>query len=185
MTLLRNRKFAILIAFVIIILATLLGVRGSLNKLAADAQDMFYSGVYIKDKGYTQPAIDTHLSNRANSALGFASLLEKHPELANEAEALKEARRELIDAKSIWGKCSANENMQRAFIELSDKSRAVKLSQNEIGDIDRYVSTFMGAQTAIAESLYNVKASSYMDNASFLAQLLKPVLFVKAPQLFV
>jgi hypothetical protein len=75
--------------------------------------------------------------------------------------------------------------MQRAFVELMEKAQGIELSQNEKGDVKNYTSTFLGAQTAIDESLYNIKASSYMDGASFLARLVKPILFVKSPQLFV
>jgi hypothetical protein len=180
----KNRKFAILITIAIVVLATLLGVRGSLNRLARDTEAMFYNGVYLKEDGYTQPGIDSQLSKRLNSALGFALLMENHPELEGESSGLLSAQRELQNAKSIREKYSANESMQRAFVKLSENAAKMALSSRETEAIEQYTSTFMGAQTLIQNSRYNQQASSFMDNASFLAQLIKPFLFVKSPQIF-
>ena len=175
MGLLKNRKFAVLICVVVVVLATLIGVRGSLNRLARDVEAVFYDSF---------EGIDLHLNNRLNSALGFASLMQKHPVLESEADALVLARRMLLDAKDIKDKFAANESMQRAYVELSDRAGGLELSQNEKGDIERYSSTFFGAYAAIQNSPYNQRAQSFMHDASFFAHLLKPFLFVKSPQLF-
>jgi len=184
MKILKDRRIAILITIIVVVLATLLGVRGSLVRLSRDAERMFYDGVNLKEEGYTQPGIDSQLRNRMNSALGFASLMEKHPELEGAAGALLSARRELLDANSIKGMYSANESMQRAFVELLEKAEKFGLSNKEREDMERYSATFQGAQTAIRNSHYNQRAQSFMGDASILARLMKPFLFVPGPQVF-
>jgi len=184
MKLLRNRKFAVLIAVVVIILATLLGVGRSLNRVARDVEAMFYDGVYLKDEGYTQPGIALQLNNRLNSSLGFAVLMEKYPESSSETEALLSARNALISAKSISDKYSANEALQRAYVSLAVKAESVGLSKQDRDDMEGYSSTFSGAQTAISNSRYNKEAASYMEDASFFAFLLRPFVFVTPPQIF-
>jgi len=184
MELLKNRKFAVLITVVVVILATLLGVRGSLNRLARGAEVMFYEGVSLKDEGYTQPAINPQLLNCAQAALDYAMVMENHPELSGETKALLSARREFIDAKSIREKRSANAGMQQAFAALSEKAGGIELTQKEIDAMAVHTSTFRGAQIAIQNSSYNQQAQSFMDGASILAHLLRPFLFIKPPQTF-
>ena len=184
MKLLKNRKFAILIAAVAIVFATLLGVRGSLNRLARDVETMFYKGIYLEEDGYTQPGIDSQLLNCAQAALDCATVLEKQPELTGEAGALLSARREFMDAKSIREKQKAYISMQRAFAELTEKAGKVELTQREAEAMTVHTSTFRGAQTAIQNSAYNHKAQTFMDEASIFAHLLRPFLFVRPPQLF-
>ena len=179
-----NRGFAVFICVVVIIFATLLGLRGSLNRLARSVEAGFFMDVIFDESGRPQSGINWHLNNRMASALGFASLMDKHPEFADDVEELLSARRGLIDAKSISQKFSANEAMQRAFIELADKAKSSGLSRNEKDDIEKYTSTFLGAQTAIQNNPYNQKAQSFMDNTSYLAQLLRPILFIRSPQIF-
>jgi len=184
MKLLKNRKFAVLITVVVVILATLLGVRGSLNRLAGDVEAMFYDGVYLKDNGYKQPGINPQLEICAQTALNYATILVNNPALTGEAEALLSAQREFIDAKSIREKYSANESMQNAFEALTKKAESTGLSQQETDAMSRHISTFRGAQTMIRSSEYNQQAQSFMDDASNFARLLRPFLFVKSPQMF-
>ena len=179
-----NRGFAVVICVVVIIFATLLGLRGSLNRLARDVEAGFFMDVVYDESGRPQPGINWHLNNRMACALGFAALMEKHSELADDAEVLLSARRGLLDARSISQKFSANEVMQRAFVDLADKAKGSGLSQNEKDDIEQYTSTFLGAQAAIQNNLYNQKAQSFMDKSSYLAQLLRPILFIRSPQVF-
>jgi len=145
---------------------------------------MFYGGVYLKDEGYTQPAIDTHIRRRIDTALRFAASMEGYPELADGAEALMSARRSLSEAKSIRDKFSENEKMQRAFVELAEKARGIELSERDREEVESCSSTFSGAQAAIQNSRYNQQAQSFMDGASVLARILKPFLFVSQPQVF-
>ena len=180
----KNRKFAILVSAAIVILATLFGIRGSINRLARKTESMFYDGVYLVDEGYTQPGIDSQLKNRINSALGYALLLESHPELEKASSELLSAQRELIDAESIRAKYSANERLQRAFLKLAENAEKANLSQRDADAAEQYASTFMGAYTMIQNSGYNQQARSYMSGASIFVRIIRPFLFVTPPQLF-
>jgi len=184
MIIFKNRKFAVLVVVFVVVVATLLGVRGSLMRLSRDAERMFFDGVFLEAENYRQPSIDAQLNNRMSCALGFASLMLNHPEIESEAEALLSARRVLIDASSIKDKYSANERMQRAFVALANKAEKLGLSNKETEDLESYSSTFHGAQIAIRNSSYNQKAKSFMDDASILAHILRPFLFVRGPQAF-
>ena len=168
----------------VVVLATLLGVRGSLNGLARDVEAMFYDGVYLKDERYTQPGIDSHLSNRIDAALNLATLVEVYPELTGDTEALLSARRALMDASSIRGKYSENEKLQRAFLVVADKAKGLNLSEGDQAEVESCLSSFSDAQTAIQNSGYNQQAKSFADSASFFVRILKPFLFVSSPQTF-
>jgi len=184
MKLLKNRKFAILITVLIVCTATLIGMGVSLDRSARAIEAMFFDGVYLDDEGFTQPGISSHLANRQSSALSFATIMEGYPELAAETEALLVARRALIDASSFPEKHSANEAMQEAFTELVERARNLELAGRDRDDMERFSMSFYGAQTAIDNSRYNQKAAAFMDNASFFAHFLRPVLFVTPPQTF-
>jgi len=184
MKIFKNRKFAVLITIIVVVLATLLGVRGSINRLARDVEVMFYDGVYLKDEGYTQPGIESHLQKRLSSAMGLATLMKSRADLENEADALLSAQSALVNAKSIRDKFTANENLQRAFVKLVEKAEKTELSERELDAISQYSTTFLGAQDAIQNSRYNQQARSYMDGASFPVHLIRPFLFARSPQVF-
>jgi len=183
MAMLKNRKTAIIITIVVVILATLLGVRKSLNQLARDVEAMFYDGVPLEE-GYTQRALSAHLGNCADASLGLATLLNGYNELADDAEALLSARRELLAATSIRGKYAAYASMQASFAALTEKAGGMQLTDRDNDAMGQYSSTFSGAGTAIQESKYNEKALSFMDGASFIAKILKPLAIVRSPQTF-
>ena len=184
MKMFKNRKFAVLITVTVAVLATLIGVRGSLNRLAEDTEKMFYDGVYLKEDGYKQPGLNPQLEICAQTALNFATVMANNPELTGEAEALLSAQRKFMDAKSIREKYTANASMQSAFEALTKKAESAGLSQQETDAMSKHTSTFRGAQTMIQSSEYNKQAQSYMDDASNFVRLLKPFLFVKSPQIF-
>ena len=184
MKLLKNRKIAILITVILAVAASVFGVGRSLNRLARDIEVMFYDGVYLDDAMYTQPGIEAHLKNRLNSALAFAAMMEDFPEAKNETETLLSARNTLISANDISEKYDANRALDSAYWFLYEKANSLELTKRDEDDIAQFTSTFAGAQNAINDSLYNQKALSFMDNASFFAKILKPFAFVTPPQIF-
>jgi len=158
MELLKKRSIAILITVVVAIAATLFGVHKTADQHASKVEAMFYEGIYLKDEGYTQPGLATHLDSCANAALGLATTLEKYPELAGRAEELLSVRRELIAAESISDKSSANQQMRRCFIDLLDAAQFVDLSEQDIESVKQYYAQLFGATSAIFNSRYNDKA---------------------------
>jgi len=179
-----NRKFAILFTVIVVILATLIGVRQNLNRLARNVEKMFYEGVYIEDARYTQPGIDTQLKNVAQASLDCATALEGHPGLAKECVALLSARDGYMSANTIADKYSANEKMKMAFDALAQAADGLVLSARETEIFERHSLIFRGAQRLILSNLYNEKAKAFMDDVSFPANFLMPFLFVAPPQLF-
>ena len=184
MKLLKTRKFAILITFVVVIVATFLGVRGSLNRHARDIEAMFYNGVYLEEERYTQPGINSHLESSANAALGLATMLDYYPSLADKTEALLSARRELLGAISIDSKIIPNNNMIHAFIELLQEARSIALTDWDAEVATQHWTTFVNAQECIVTSQYHDKVASFRDESNFLADLICMLMPVRPPEAF-
>jgi len=180
---LKNRKIAVLIAVVVAIIATLSGVYKTSGRDTRDIEAMFYSGVYLKDDGYTQASIDSHLRNSADAALGLATITEKHPELADKAKALISARRELIAAESISGKSAAYSGLVHCFDELFRAARSVDLADRE-SDAAEYSSTFSSAGKAILGSGYNNMVMEYLDGRSPFIRIIGIFIPVRSPDTF-
>jgi len=181
---LKNRKVAIVITVIFIVLATLFGVGRSLNRLARDVEVMFYEGVYMEDAGFVQPGINLHLENITQAALDCSSMFAGHAELADVSEVLMIARRGMLEAGSISEKHAAYEKINRAFTDFFSKAHTIELSERDADSIALYSSIFTGAVGAIQSSEYNVKAGNFMSGASPIAFLLKPFVFVSSPQSF-
>ena len=188
MNLLKNRKFAILIAVVIAVIATLSGVYRTANRYAREIDAMFYEGVYLKKEGYTQPGIDSHLNNAADAALGLATIMANYPEFSAKAENLILARREFIDAVSISDKSSANFKMWECFFELTDAiSNAppdVKLTGRDIDAQSQYYNTFLGAEISAHTSQYKGIINEYMNRQSFLVHIAGLLIPLREPEYF-
>lgn len=184
MKLLKNRKIAILIAVVVMIFTMLFGVHRSLNRLAGDVEEMFYEGVPIEGTDGTWPSISQHLGNLTQSILDTSSLFANHADLSGEAEALTYARRSFMDADSISDKYSAYQDIQSASTLFINKAETLDLSERELVAFIDFQTVFRGASIAIQNSEYNARARGFMDEASFITVLLKPFIFVTAPQVF-
>ena len=184
MKFLKNRKTAILITVVTAIIATLIGVYKTSGRDTRDIEAMFYDGVYLKDDGYTQASIDSHLGNSADAALGLATIMEKRPELADKAAALLSARRELIAAESISGKSAAYSGLVSCFDELIRAALSAELTDRESGAAAEYVSTFNGAGKAMLGSGYNKMVMEYLDGRSPFIRIISVFIPVRSPDTF-
>ena len=184
MKLLKNRKIVIPIAVVVIFLATLFGVHRSLNRIARDVEEMFYTGVPMELATGTWPSINQHLRNLSLSIEDNVTLYLNHSELSGEANALILAQRSLMDADSISEKYLAYQSIQQTSTAFLSKAESVDLTEDEWYPIKQYQTVFMGATGAIQSSEYNVKARGFMDEVSFIARLLRPIVFVTPPQVF-
>jgi len=182
--LLKNRKIAILIAVIVMIFTMLFGVHRSLSRLAKDVEDMFYDGVPIEGTNETWPSINQHLGNLTQSILDTSSMFANHEELSGEAEAMTIARRSFMDADSITDKYSAYQDIQKTSIVFIEKAETFMLYERELITLLDFQTVFRGATRAIQNSEYNERARGFMDEASFIAVLLKPLVFVTSPQVF-
>ena len=101
MKVLKQRKTAVIIMIAIIVIFTFIGVTKSLNSISKDIEKTFYSGVYNESEEYTEVSIASQLENRIDASLGLLSIASASDEYAMEAESLRNARHELIEAKTI------------------------------------------------------------------------------------
>jgi len=161
MAVFKKYSCACLILFAVIIITTLLGVQFSLTRQTKKIEAMFTDGVYIEKDRYTQPSISSHLDARAKAALGFAGTASKYPAAAAEEEALREARRALVDADSISGKYAANEALEKAWPVLFELLSSLDPDETDQAAMEAYADDLSGAQKAIQNSAYNQKVSEY------------------------
>jgi len=191
MTLFKNRGVAVFLTFVVVIAATLVGVGSSLNRVARDIESTFYAERYLDAGGITRRGIFIFLGNIANEALLLATdpvLLDNHNrELDIAGNSLLSSRESLmaaISARDIQKMGLAYSEVQQAFSTLAALVERLDLSDHDRQNVDSIISSFSGAQNAISESSYNQRVASFMDDASFVARLLRPFVFVTPPQAF-
>ena len=186
MKILKNRKAAIAITVIVLVLATLFGVQKSLNALARDVESMFYDGVYIEADGYTQPSIQSQLDKCANQALDLATLLKGYPELVGKAEEVLTARRDLLDAQDPDGKSPPFNRMLAGFYDLVRAAQNEKLTEREMAAVSQYNTAFMGAAGLLGTlcGSYGEKVSEYWDGQSIIARMIGSVTGVTGPREF-
>jgi len=189
MKLLKDRKFAILITVIIAVLATLFGVYRTSVRNTRDIEVMFNSGVYLKDEGYTQAGISSHLNNCVNAALGLATIMENYPEYADRSRALELARGELIAAKSIADKSHAYAKMWTRFTELSTAVTSApsysSMPSRDSAAVNEYTKTLNSANWAIVNSRYNNEVFEYLDSRSSLMRAISLITPTQTPDYFI
>ena len=184
MKLLRNRKIAILITAVVVVVAVLIGVNKSLTRLSRDIEGMFYDGVYLESGGYTQPGIDAALLKHADATLGLTTVLTNYPNLRDGAEEAARLRRELLDAASISEKGIAFRAMSRDVDNLIKAASEVELSERDLTALSQYSSTVFGAETFVKEAAYNERASELWSERSVFTRIIGMVLPARVPEMF-
>ena len=185
MELLRNRGFALLVAVVVAVSALIIGTNRTSDRYASKIEESFYSGVYINAENYTQRSIDSHLNNCADAALGLATMMGAYPELADKADELLTARRELLAAESIKQKGLAGKLTRDRFSQLLDAATSAGLSKRDVDAATEFFSTFSGALTAISGSRYNDKVNEYFDGQSLIARTIGKLANAKQPEAFI
>ena len=177
-----ERRVAVLITVVIAVAATLIGVNRGLKRAMRNIEDAFYNGVYLEDQKYTEPSINSHIQNCAENALNLATLLQGHPELKPNVDALLSARRDLLNAKDLAAKSAADRRMFEMFANLEVASQTVELTDRESEVIDLYLNSFFGARSSMAHSAFHDKTLQYSKEVSFIARLFSVVLPNKPPK---
>jgi len=181
MKVLGNRGVAVIITVVVLIFATLFGVYRSAGRVTREVEAMFYDGVYLREQGFTQPGINSHLVNCANAALSLATLMEGYPELSGRVEELLSARREFMAAESIMLKGSATREMRDSFIRLLEAARGVDLSDRDKEAAAQLYATFNGALIAAFNSRYNEVAVERISSQSAILRYLGYSVGAKQP----
>jgi len=184
MKLLKNRKFAVVITVIVVVLSTLLGVGRSLNRLAANTESMFYEGVYLEDRGFLQPPLNAHLENLTHLTLDIATTFANHPDLSNHADSIRYTRRSLSDATGIDEKFTAFAVLCSALHSFFYAAGDIELDDTDSDTIALFSSAFTGMLIAIAENAYNSRADTFMDEVPGFSLLLSSVVSVTPPQTF-
>lgn len=165
-----KRRTAAAVFVVVIIVFGVIGVNLSASRVYSRAEKQFYDGVFAAEGNYTESAIENHLEKRIDAALGLITVLAKEPEFSDEVSALREAREELISAKTVKEKFLANEKLEGAYLSAANAMPDEKKSESAAKS---YLSTLSGAQTAILKSSYNDETKKA--NASVLPGVLYPL----------
>ena len=173
-----------LIAALAVIASTLFGIYNSANQVTRQIEAMFYDGVYLADRGFTEPGINSHLENSADAVLGIVTVTEYFPELAQKTESLRSARRALLDAGSIAQKGSAALEMRAGFLELMAAADDVGLTAHDWETLAHHSRTFTGAFTAISGSGYNEAAAERLAEQSAILRLISTFLSADTPDFF-
>lgn len=185
-----KRRNAILITIAVILLATVFGVHRSLGSRIMEVADGFNDGVYNQSKGYNMKSIRSQLIIRCETAMDALTVAEHYDAAEAERSALRSARNTLKDLLDGNGSPSelydANYELDRAFTALYTALNSVSLSAADREYIDNDRSRMDGAAGVIEDSGYNESVRAFQRDvlSVFPTNLLRPLCFVKDPELF-
>lgn len=186
---LKKRQTAVVIAVLVVALATLFGAHRSLAAAVGAVEDQFYNGAWDEAQGYRQPSIYSQLEKRVEASLGFLTIADSFDDLQSETEALRQARFDLTEAmddKAITRMYTANEDLQSACETLYGLLTGKSLTEEQTASLERFAATMSGAQSVIRDSVYNAAVSTFLRDTllEFPANILKNLTFVKSPEFF-
>ena len=148
MKLLKNRKFAALIAVVVILGATVIGTNRSVMRAVNNIERMFYDGI-VNAQGFREPSANAQLERMAAEALGLATLLQNRSELDTYTQAVLATRRFLMDAQSLLEKNISYFGLSTAFGQLVQAADRIDLTERERDGLDAHRQAFTGAQAIL------------------------------------
>lgn len=154
MALLKNRTFAVCLTLVICAAALLIGIGRSTSKQIAATRELFDTGV-MGSESYRLPSGAQQLESRSNAALGLLSLSAELPEAEGASQSLRQAREELLAAKSLGDKAAANKKLTEACNGLLAQLKEAGLSDNQQAALESYESTLDNAQRLLDSCGYN------------------------------
>jgi len=184
MKLLKNRGIAITITVVIVIASTLFGIYSSANRVTRDIEATFYDGVFLEHEGRLQPALNTHLENASNAALGLGTILGNYPDLADKARALLSVQGEVVSATSISSKEAAARDLRDIFAELMVSTETVSLDERDSTAMEHHAATFRGAFSAMHNTHYNIAAEERLSEQSPIFRIISDFLSADQPEFF-
>lgn len=154
---LKDRKIALLLMIIMIVLGTAFGSHRSLMKLYNSAEDVFYNGE--NRDGFS---IQHDLEDRFEESLKLVKIAEKYTSLDSRYIAdVTEARNNLKNAETIKDKSKANSELDAAVYALYNELGNQKLSsQDEKYRISAY-GTFNSYGDTISHSSYNSTARKF------------------------
>lgn len=180
---LKKRSVAMVIAAVVIVFGTLLGVHLSVGRASKNVEALFYSGV---NDTYPQPSIASQLDKRVTASLGLLTVADNYGDLSSQAKDLRNARAALQDAKTVGDKFTANAKLESAYEAVRDGLTKESLKDNEKASTSTYITQMDGAQSVIDGSGYNARVGDFISNTlgAFPVNILKNFAFVSYPEYF-
>ncbi len=185
----QNRKVAAIITVVLCVLFLLLGMNRSVAKQAKLYTNAFYEGVYVKDGGYTSAALADILGSCSTYALTLSSIYADCPAVADEVDALTQARRNLvdaIDAGDISDMYGAYRAVSAAAQALTTAGADAELSGNDRSKADDAMAKFTSAEGAIGQNPYNSYIEEYYTKVenTLPMRILGFLVFADGPEYF-
>jgi hypothetical protein len=155
MNLLGNRKFALLMAVILVVAGTLFGAHRSAASVGAEIETMFYEGV--DGSGY---GIAGDLSDRLDYAQYLCKIAGAFDGLDEEIASVQDARLHLDTADGHSAQFAANEALTEAVYALDAAMRAAGY---ESDDFTRYLSNFDSKGMTITHEAekFNAQVRSY------------------------
>ena len=179
---LRDRKVAIVITIIIMILSTGFGAHRSLENRGEYAEWVFYHGSY-GDGGGIQSELDTRAGLASNLLIVAGRYLDDEDEAV---QRLKNAREALVQAENIGEKYIANEELSQAADNLAQVLNACSLTENDRRYQRGIIVEMESANEIIGHDEYNTLANAYNRNVlgSFPANILKEIVGVEELETF-
>ena len=164
MSVLRNRRTAVIITVILCVLALLIGVRRSVGKQAADILEQFETGVRSASAGYTLPSVSAQLDARSNASLGLISLANQFGDLSEKSDAVRKAREALLDAGSVSAQSAANAALASACDELIPLLEQKITDPDKVSALKDYSGVMSNTARLIETSGYNELVRDFRSN---------------------
>jgi len=185
-----NRKLAVLVLIVSIIAFTFFGAARSIRAESKKVTELFYEGAK-NEEGYTEKSIQHHLDNIIDSANGLLTVDGMFSRVLEEAENLKNARVQLMEAENLEDKYLAYIDTVKYAEDVynilcGSFAASSSSSQKEMREmIDYYITQIRGADNAISKLSYNNAVSSYYrDISQFPASVFSDLFGIDGPEYF-
>ncbi len=187
----KKRRNAILIAVVVIVLATVFGVHRSLSSAIRKVEDGFADGVFSETLGYQLPSIESQLRVQSNAGTNMLTIGAKYGAVSAETQALREARLSLQELLEGDAGPSLLYDADQRFVEAAEAlyralSALDDLTAADRADLETDYGNITGAARVIANSEYNDSVRAFQRDVLgvFPTNLLRHIAFVDGPELF-
>ena len=170
----RNRWVALFLAAAVVAGAALLNTRIMLDRECRQLEASFFQS----ETDVLTP--DYYINSRIGTAAALAAIGDLYPDLAEETQALRDARRALVyaaDAKDLSAMYDANGDLTAAGDAFCRAARQLELDPGDEEAVDDYDDSLQGAQRQLDRSSYNQEVQTllrtvyYRFPGSFLARI--------------
>lgn len=186
----RKRSGAVLVFFVVVILASLFAANRSLSGRVREVTDLFSDGVYDSNVGYRLPSIKRQLEVRKDASQNLISAGAPYSEAAQETNALRSARNVLVNglSNSVGAEKlhDANKELVTAFDALYGKLKTLSLKDSERSLADESQGRMENTAAIIQKSGYNEAVRQFSRDilSVFPTNYVMKFAFVNPPELF-